>query len=439
MQHLATSWAAYVRACFDQYTAFIKAEAAAQGLVIDDPIAEMLAVWCPVLAGSSGGKDSDVLVLTLDKFLDAIWYGGERVVIHADLGRIEHAESIGQVRKLAERVGWRLEVVRREKGGLLERYEQRWHDNCARYARLECVTLISPFPIPTSAPFCRSETKVAPILQKAVKLFPGRQIINAVGLRREESPSRAKKPVSRVNEGLSRADGTGGRDFYPILDILERRVWQIHREEDFGEHAQYGRGNKRISCAYCFLGKEDWKHALKVESNHPAYCTLCALEIRSGFGYTQSAWLIDEPDGEPVLPVELRERRAEAKGKAERRRLVERRVPEELKFENHGGRQGWPKSQPTLAQCALIAEVRREMSALMGEEIRATTGLEVRYTTAEEVYDRYAELLILKGEREARRAKREKGRGNGSEASLPEPPTAHSPCGVVTGAQPGLF
>lgn len=435
LQQLVIGWAAFTRACFEHYVTFIKAEAAALGLAIDDPIAQMFAAWCPILAGSSGGKDSDVLVLLLDKFLDAIWYGGERVVIHADLGQIEHAESIDQVRKLAARTGWRLEVVRREKGGLLERYEQRWHDNCARYAKLECVTLISPFPIPTSAPFCRSETKVAPILQKAVKLFPGRQIINAVGLRREESSSRAKKPISQVSAGLSRADGTGGRDYFPILNILERRVWQIHREDDFSEHAQYGRGNKRISCAYCFLGKEDWKHALKVESNHPAYCRLCALEIRSGFGYTQAAWLIDEPAGAPVLPVEMLTRRAEAKRKAEHRRLIERRVPEALKFENHGGRQGWPKSQPTLAECGLIADVRREMATLMGDEIRATTGLEVRYTTAQAVYDRYAELLILKAARDARRAKRGKGRKQRAESLL----AGSRPACSADAPQPALF
>ncbi len=400
-QVLINSWAELVTAV---YAEFIKAEAVALGLVIDDPIARMIAQGCPVVAGSSGGKDSDVLVLYLDKLLNTVAYTGERVVIHADLGEIEHAESIIQVRKLAETVGWRLVVVRRSKGGLLERYEQRLHDNFVRYANLSCVTLISPFPIPTSAPFCRSETKVAPIHKESVRLFPGQQIINAVGIRNEESTDRASKPISREQDGLKRANGTSGRDYFPIKSILEKRVWQIHREEDFGEHPQYGRGNKRISCAYCFLGREDWKHALKVESNHPSYIRLCSLEIRSGFGYTQTHWLIDEEGGLEILPAELRQRAGEAKRKAEARRLIERRIPEELKFENHGGRNAWPKFQPSLEQCEAIASVRREMAALMGDEIRATTGLEVRYTTAEEVYERYAELLAVK---EAKTVKKE--------------------------------
>lgn len=385
------------------YAEFIKGVATELGLVIDDPIARMIAQGCPIVAGSSGGKDSDVLVIYLDKLLNEVCYIGERVVIHADLGEIEHVESIEQVRKLARTYQWRLVVVRRAKGGLLERYEQRLHDNFVRYANLSCVTLISPFPIPTSAPFCRSETKVAPIHKESVRLFPGQQIINAVGIRNEESKDRAAKPISREQDGLSRADGTCGRDYFPIKSILEKRVWQIHREEDFGEHPQYGRGNKRISCAYCFLGKEDWQHALKVESNHPSYVRLCSLEIRSGFGYTQSDWLIDEAGGLEILPASLRGRAAEAKRKAETRRLIERRVPEELKFENHGGRNAWPKFQPSLEQCETIASVRREMRALMGDEIKRTTGLEVRYTTAAEVDARYAELLA---ERELKTAKK---------------------------------
>ena len=58
----------------------------------------------------------------------------DRVIIHADLGRIEHAESIDHVRALASFLDWPLIICKREKGDLLDRYEQR----CARPHSLAC-------------------------------------------------------------------------------------------------------------------------------------------------------------------------------------------------------------------------------------------------------------------------------------------------------------
>jgi hypothetical protein len=45
---------------------------------------------------------------------------------------------------------------------MIERWEQRWRDNCARYINLECVTLITPWSS-AGMRFCSSELKLAPI------------------------------------------------------------------------------------------------------------------------------------------------------------------------------------------------------------------------------------------------------------------------------------
>lgn len=393
-----------INICFELVTAlyveFIKEEAAKLDLLIDDNTARNLAHGAGgkvvLAAGSSGGKDSDALVLLLNKLMDAIGFAGRRVVIHSDLGAIEHVESQPQAERLAKFVGWEFLVARRKQGGLISRYYQRWKDNLTRYANLEMVTMLSPFPIPTSAPFCRSEVKVSPLCQKLVKMFPGCIIINAVGIRGEESKERALKPISRPNDKLHRADGTTGFDWFPLRDTLEPVVWQIHRTEGFGEHIQYSRGNRRISCAYCFLGQPDWKHALKVETNHPSYIRMCALELRSSFAYTAQHWLVDEEYAAAILPAEMLSRIEEAKLTNARRLFIEKKIPTCLLFKNHGGKNNWPEFQPSLAQCEIIADVRRRMAALMGEEVKATTGLEIRYTTAQEVYGRYAELIAVK-------------------------------------------
>lgn len=149
------------------YADLIQNQAKRFGISLDPYILQALVNQAPLLAGASGGKDTACMIILLEQFLTAIHYTGEKIICHADLGEIEHIESIDEVRRLANFVGWKLKIVRREKGGLLERYTQRWQDNCRRWANLECVNLISPWP-QANSPFCRSETKVAPITQAAV-------------------------------------------------------------------------------------------------------------------------------------------------------------------------------------------------------------------------------------------------------------------------------
>jgi 3'-phosphoadenosine 5'-phosphosulfate sulfotransferase (PAPS reductase)/FAD synthetase len=374
------------------YANLIKQKADEVGISIDGYIINALINSTPLIAGSSGGKDSTVMILLLDKFLKAIDYIGEKIICHADLGEIEHAESIQEVRRLANFVGWKLKIVRREKGGLLERYTQRWQDNCKRWANLECVNLISPFP-QASSPFCRSETKVAPITQAAVKLFPGTLILNVIGLRAEESAKRAKNPVSKPNDKLSRTDGTHGRDWFPILHTSLETVWLTHHKANFPRHPQYDRGNERISCAYCFLAsKNDWQAGATVPTNHNSYRHIAELEIRSTFSYRQNDWLADiQPE---ILSTTLRTQITSSKENAKARRLIESHIPREVLFANSGGRQGWPSFQPSMDQCEIIAAVRRDIAKLMGAEIERASKSHILHTTAQTVYDRYSELLI---------------------------------------------
>ena len=101
------------------YANLIKDQADKLGISLDHHILEALINQSPILAGASGGKDSACMIILLAKFLNSINYTGEKVICHADLGEIEHIESIEEVRRLAKFVGWKLQIVRREKGGLL--------------------------------------------------------------------------------------------------------------------------------------------------------------------------------------------------------------------------------------------------------------------------------------------------------------------------------
>lgn len=262
----------------------IWAAAESHDLAIDSEIGELIAADAVVAFGVSGGKDSDAMALATSRFLDDVRHAGPRVLIHADLGAIEHADSLPQSQRLAARLGLELIVVRRRSGGMLERWEQRWRDNVMRYISMSCVTLITPWSS-AGMRFCTSELKVAPITRELAIRFHGQPIVNAVGIRREESEGRAQKPISQRSKKLLRAGGQGGRDWYPIIEWDVNKVWREHEQSGFAAHYAYRvNGNTRVSCSVCVLSSlHDLQASLKDEHNHAAYRRVVDLEIASAY------------------------------------------------------------------------------------------------------------------------------------------------------------
>ena len=96
-----------------------------------------------VAIGVSGGKDSSAVAIRTFDYLAEMGHSGPRLLIHSDLGRVEWKQSLPVCERLAERLKVDLVVVRRQKGDLLDRFRQRWHDNVRRYA---CLLYTSPSP-----------------------------------------------------------------------------------------------------------------------------------------------------------------------------------------------------------------------------------------------------------------------------------------------------
>ena len=366
--------------------------AAKYGITLDENIKQMLEQNAVVAAGNSGGKDSIAMSLNLTRFLDEIGHDRtQRIYIHSDLGEeIEHADSLPTIKRLSEKTGIPLVVVKPLRP-MIERWEKRWSDNAARFCQLSTVKLITPFSSNIFR-FCTSESKVAPICKELKRRFPGKQIINAVGIRAEESPSRAKKPVSKINENLiSKRDGTFGVDWNAIRDMKIEDVWLTHRRERFAPHEAYRKnGNSRVSCCVCVLANErEIRASMNDNRNHRAYARVVRLEIVSAFSFSQNYWLGDVcPE---LLDAETLAALAEAKEKAHARRLIEKEIPAELLYVKND----FPRFQPSLEQAGLIAGVR--------ERIGARMNLPVKCTTAQTVYDRYAELLELKKKKQPKR------------------------------------
>jgi 3'-phosphoadenosine 5'-phosphosulfate sulfotransferase (PAPS reductase)/FAD synthetase len=354
------------------------------GILLDEQIKLAIESDAVVACGVSGGKDSDALALKLRRFLDAVGHDRtRRVLIHSDLGEIEHADSLPQCKRLASKVEMPLIIVR-PRFTMLERWEKRYADNLARYCRLSCVKLITPF---SSAQwrFCTSELKIAPICQELKRRFPGQIIVNAVGIRGEESDARKAKPISKINKKLiSKRNATTGLDWNPIRDVLIEEVWLTHRAENFSEHECYSKnGNSRCSCCCCVLAPAaEIRASMTDERNHYAYRRIVALEIKSTFSFSQSFWLADIcPE---LLDGETLELIVEAKEKAAERRLIEAEIPTDLLYVKND----FPRRPATWSEAELVASVRRRIGALMR--------IPVKCTTQSAVYDRYAELFALK-------------------------------------------
>lgn len=358
--------------------------------VTDDVLAMLrLRERCIVAIGVSGGKDSCAVAIATIKYLRSIDFAGTIVLIHADLGKVEWKQSLPKCEELAKRLGVELIVVRRKAGGMLERWQGRWLANVERWENLECVKLILPWSTP-SMRFCTSELKVAPICGELKKRFNGHAIINVMGIRRQESTDRAKKPVSVVNSKLLHKTvnaetgmRTSGLDWNPIIEWSVEQVFDEIASIGMLPHVAYtDYGMSRVSCMFCILSNSaDLLSAATAAESHGLYREMVDLEIESTFAFQGAKWLGDvKPD---LLTEEQRDRLVQSKLLAIKRREIEDRIPPELHYVS-----GWPTFVPDIASGQIIADVRQELGSLLS--------LHPKYTTGDEVCQRYEQLMSLK-------------------------------------------
>lgn len=194
-------------------------------VLVTPEITSALENGAAVAIGVSGGKDSAATALATVDYLEHAGHRGPRVLIHGDLGRVEWPQSLPACQRLALRLGLELMVVRRATGDLVDRWRARWENNVRRYAELSFVKLILPWST-ASMRFCTSELKTSIICRALVQRFAGGTILSATGIRRQESPNRAKTPVANPQPKLASASRrTQGLDWHPILDWTAQQVF----------------------------------------------------------------------------------------------------------------------------------------------------------------------------------------------------------------------
>lgn len=350
-------------------------------------VTDLLTTGAPVALSVSGGKDSGAMALATSAYLDEIGHQGPRLLIHADLGRVEWRESLPMCQALASWLNLPLVVVRRQAGDLLDRWRVRWQNNCERYANLETVRMILPWST-ASMLFCRSELKAAIICRELVQRFPQQTILSATGIRWQESSTRAKAPIWAPQYRLENATHhTKGVDWHPIVAWQLSQVLSYHQLRQFPLHEAYTRyGMSRVSCAYCVLaGLADLVASTTCPDNQDLYRELVAIEIISTFSFQESRWLGDVATH--LLSEEMRVGLEKAKRRAALRAAAEARVPAHLLYSK-----GWPTAMPTRAEAALLGEVR--------EMVAETVGITVRYTDPDAILGRYAELMEARAQKQ---------------------------------------
>jgi len=329
----------------------------------------------PVCCGVSGGKDSMAVASALARHLQD--YEGPKLLLHANLGSVEWADSWPACQRMAEALGWEVDSCTRKAGGMMERWEGRWQSSIRRYTAMETVSVVLPWSTPAMK-FCQSELKVDPISSYIKRRFGKQPVLNVTGVRAQESSSRAKQPICAPAPKLP----PGSQSWRAIHHWTLEDVWAEIREAGIEAHEGYTLyGSTRISCRWCIMSSEhDMRASLKDPAGHPIYVRMCNLELESGFAFQGNRWLTSlAPELVPRGDMRL----GMAKIVAERRKEYQDWVPKHLQFTK-----GWPHCVPTEEESEKLASMRRNICTLYGWSSP--------YLSAKTVRDRYQELWDIK-------------------------------------------
>ena len=242
---------------------------------------EMIRAGALVAINTSGGKDSQAMTILLSRIVPR-----DRIVaVHAPLGEVEWPGTIEHIEATLP-VGVPLIFAPVASGKtLLERVEERglWPSNSARW--------------------CTSDFKSGPIqreLRRYLKAHPrfGGRLVNAMGMRAEESPARARKAPWRRNDRMSVA-GREVYDWLPVFDFSTEDVFRVIRHAGQSPHRAYAAGMSRLSCSFCILAsRADLRRAAELRPG--LYTKYVQLERRIAHTLSPTRKYLPELTGIPV-------------------------------------------------------------------------------------------------------------------------------------------
>lgn len=296
----------------------------------------------------SGGKDSDAMLRHLVALHRTREWKGKLFAITADLGRIEWPGTLEHMQATCNQLNIELVIVRRQKGSMIDRWEER-RQTLMKQQDVDAIAPEfsselgiqkegdKPFWSSSAARYCTKELKTAEV-DRYLRRF--KSVVCAVGVRAEESSSRARRPHYQVRNdittvGLKAARGLHAREheawaedalalwkerdckgrlaltWNAVLDWSVEQVWEAlgttqeeleHRRSLYQAgsvvealsrwpaHWAYVSGNSRLSCSLCVLASSaDIQNGAR--HNVATWLELALMETQSGWSFQQSKWL----------------------------------------------------------------------------------------------------------------------------------------------------
>lgn len=200
-----------------------------------------LADYDYVVVNTSSGKDSQTLLRHVMAQAEREGYPKAKIVAaHADLGRMEWPGTKELAERQAIHYGIRFWAMARPQGDLLSHIRQR-----------------GMFPSSTER-YCTSDHKRDQIAKLFTEVIAGlgsghqKRILNAMGMRAQESPARAKlipfAKNARHSNGKRHIDNWLAIHGWQIGD-----VWTDIKASGVPYHPAYDLGMPRLSCVFCIF------------------------------------------------------------------------------------------------------------------------------------------------------------------------------------------
>ncbi len=204
----------------------------------------------------SGGKDSCAMLAYICEKYPAI----KKHVVFADTGW-EHENAAAWCQSIAGRFGQTVHIVKNPNKTFFDMVESRGMFPAPKYRQ------------------CTSDLKRGPI-QTWIRNNVGRKVVQAIGIRAQESTGRAKQKPLKKNKRMTNSRRTVW-DWLPIFDWTEDQVKQYLADKNIPLHPVYDY-LPRFSCQVCIFNTP--KELAAIRANNPAaFNKIAAMEKKLGF------------------------------------------------------------------------------------------------------------------------------------------------------------
>jgi 3'-phosphoadenosine 5'-phosphosulfate sulfotransferase (PAPS reductase)/FAD synthetase len=198
-------------------------------------IAQLISRGALFVVNHSAGKDSQAMLIKLQEIVPA----EQLLIVHADLGKVEWQGNLAHI----ERYAGGLPIIScKSKRTFLQMVEER-----------------GMWPSPQQRQ-CTSDLKRGPIDREVRRFLAAHPqfnglVVSCMGLRAQESSSRAKAETFKINKRNSIA-GREWYDWLPIHELTVDQVFETIAAAGQEPHWAYKAGMSRLSCVFCIMASQ---------------------------------------------------------------------------------------------------------------------------------------------------------------------------------------